>query len=402
MDVRFGWFRYQVDVFPNDFGTNPALDAGIPGMNFPDDPFTSGLPSGFINGGAADMSFGTGLGDRAGRCNCPLKQDEQQFQLVSNFTKSLGDHTAKFGIDIRRAHNLRVPSDNHRSGEIDFNAERTQGPTGGGMGLATFLLGDVSGYRRYVSPSTDARERQWRWFVYAQDTWRATPKWTFNYGLASEDIMPQTVNEPGNAGFFDLATGEMKVAGVGGVGLNGDIKNKINLAPRLGITYQLNEKTVVRMGYGRSYDIGVFGSTFGHSVTQNLPVLARQTLNAPANFERIFTLRQGPPPPTFPAVGRERPLPGAGRREPVDPARAAAAALRGRLEPDRPARADAGDLGRDRLRRQQGHPRVQRATARTSTSTRPIARPGFPDRARATSAGPSSRARWAATARPSA
>jgi hypothetical protein len=308
LDFRFGYFRYQVDVLPNDFGATPALDAGIPGMNIAGDDFTSGLPGGFINnvgtGNTPDnMSFGTALGDRTGRCNCPLKQDEKQFQFVTNFTKSLGNHTVKTGFDIRRAHNLRVASDNHRSGEIDFNSERTQGPTGGGMGLATFLLGDVSGYRRFVSTSTDARERQWRWFWYAQDTWRATPKWTFNYGIRLEDIMPQSVNAAGNAGFFDLNTGEMKVAGVGGVGLDGDIKNKINIAPRLGITYQLNEKTVVRMGFGRSYDIGVFGSVFGHSVTQNLPVLARQTLNAPESFERIFTLAEGPPPPTFPAVG---------------------------------------------------------------------------------------------------
>jgi hypothetical protein len=309
LDFRFGYFRYQVDVFPNDFGTTPALDAGIPGMNIPGDEFTTGLPGGFINNqGSGDntpinMSFGTALGARTGRCNCPLKQDESQYQFVSNFTKSLGNHTAKFGVDIRRAFNLRVASDNHRSGEIDFNAERTQGPTGGGMGLATFLLGDVSGYRRYVSPTTDARERQWRWFVYAQDTWRATPKWTFNYGIRLEDIVPQTVNEPGNAGYFDINTGEMMVAGVGDIGLNGNIKNKINIAPRLGITYQMNEKTVVRMGYGRSYDIGVFGSTFGHSVTQNLPVLARQTLNAPANFERVFTLEEGPPAPEFPEPG---------------------------------------------------------------------------------------------------
>jgi hypothetical protein len=303
LDVRFGWFRYNVDVFPNDFGSNPALDAGIPGMNISGDPFTSGLPGGFINGGAADMSFGTALGDRTGRCNCPLKEDESQYQVISNFTKLLGNHTAKFGIDVRRAFNLRVPSDNHRSGEIDFNAERTQGPSGGGMGLATFLLGDVSGYRRYVSPNNNARERQTRWFVYGQDTWRATPKWTFSYGIRLEDIMPESVNEAGNAGFLDIKTGEMKVAGVGGVGLDGDIKNTINFAPRLGITYQLNEKTVVRMGYGRSFDIGVFGSTFGHAVTQNLPVLARQQLNAPANFERVFNLAQGPPAPTFPAAG---------------------------------------------------------------------------------------------------
>jgi Carboxypeptidase regulatory-like domain/TonB dependent receptor len=303
LDVRFGWFRYQVDVFPNDFGTTPALDAGIPNMNIPGDPFTTGLPGGFINGGAADMSFGTALGDRTGRCNCPLRQDESQYQFVTNFTKSMGSHTVKTGIDIRRAYNLRIPSDNHRSGEIDFNAARTQGPTGGGLGLATFLLGDVSGYRRYVSSSTDARERQWRWFYYIQDTWRAGSKWTFNYGIRLEDIVPQTVNEPGNAGFFDLNTGEMKVAGIGGIGLNGDIENKINIAPRLGITYQMNPKTVIRMGYGRSYDIGVFGSTFGHSVTQNLPVLARQNLNVSPSFASLFNLAQGPPAPDFPAVG---------------------------------------------------------------------------------------------------
>jgi hypothetical protein len=304
LDVRFGFFKYNVNVYPNDYGTNPALDAGIPGMNFPDNKFTSGLPGGFINGNAADMEFGTALGDRTGRCNCPLLENEKQFQLVTNLTKALGSkHTAKVGIDVRRAYNLRVPSDNHRSGEIDFNAERTQGPNGGGLGLATFMLGDVSGYRRYVSSSTDAGEEQWRWFAYVQDTWRATSKLTINYGLRLEDIMPQTINAPGNAGYFDVKTGEMKVVGVGGIPMNGGIKNKINWAPRLGIAYQFDEKTVVRMGYGRSYDIGVFGSTFGHSVTQNLPVLARQTLNAPANYASVFNLSEGPPPPKSPEVG---------------------------------------------------------------------------------------------------
>jgi len=50
-----------------------------------------------------------------------------------------------------------------------------------------------------------------------------------------------------------------------------------DLAPRLGIAYEATPKTVVRMGYGRSFDIGVFGSIFGHTATQNLPVLVQQT-----------------------------------------------------------------------------------------------------------------------------
>jgi len=54
-------------------------------------------------------------------------------------------------------------------------------------------------------------------------------------------------------------------------------------APRIGVAYQLTPKTVVRMGYGRSYDIGVFGSNFGHTVTQNLPVLSKQNIDASSN-----------------------------------------------------------------------------------------------------------------------
>ena len=49
-DFRFGWFKYKVDVLPFDFGTTPAKDAGIPGLNL-DSGFTSGLFGGFVEGG---------------------------------------------------------------------------------------------------------------------------------------------------------------------------------------------------------------------------------------------------------------------------------------------------------------------------------------------------------------
>lgn len=297
-DFRFGWFKYKVNVLPFDFGTTPAADAGIPGLNV-DQTFSSGLPAGFVEGDRG-FNFGSGLG--VNRCNCPLDQDETQWQLVGNITKLVGNHNFKAGLDIRRANNLRVPSDAHRSGELSFSQNRTIGPNGGGLGLATLLLGDVTRLRRYVSPNTDAREQQWRTAYYAQDTWRPNDKLTLNYGLRLDIINPQTVNEPGNGGFLDLATGEIRVAGVGGIGLDGDVENRLNWAPRIGATYQIDSKTIIRGGFGRSYDLGVFGSLFGHSVTQNLPVLSVQELNAPENFERVFTLSEGPPPPVFPEV----------------------------------------------------------------------------------------------------
>ena len=302
-DFRFGFFHYKVNVLPFDFGTTPAADAGIPGLNT-DSTFASGLPAGFIDGDGSTepgaFEFGSGLG--VNRCNCPLDQNEKQWQMVGNITKLQGNHTLKFGIDVRRAYNLRVPSDAHRSGELTFASDRTSLSGAGGLGLATFLIGDVTRLRRYVSANTDARERQWRHFYYAQDTWRVNSRTTLNYGLRLDIINPQTINDAGNAGFLDLNTGEIGVVGIGDIPLNGGVENKLNWAPRVGATHQITEKTVLRGGYGRVYDIGVFGSLFGHSVTQNLPVLAVQELNAPSNFDRVFTLASGPPAPTFPAV----------------------------------------------------------------------------------------------------
>ncbi len=298
-DFRFGYFQYDVDVLPFDFGTRPAADAGIPGLNL-DDTFSSGLPAGFVEGPVGGFNFGSGLG--VNRCNCPLDQNEKQFQMVGNLTRMQGNHSFKFGIDVRRAYNLRVPSDAHRSGELTFATGRTSLNGAGGLGLATFLIGDVTRLRRYVSSNTDARERQWRHFYYAQDTWRVNSQFTLSYGLRLDVINPQTINEAGNAGFLDLGTGEIRVVGVGDIPLNGGVENKLNWAPRFGATYQLTERTVLRGGFGRSYDIGVFGSLFGHSVTQNLPVLAVQELNAPSNFDRVFTLAQGPSAPVFPVV----------------------------------------------------------------------------------------------------
>jgi hypothetical protein len=302
-DFRFGWFQYKVNVLPFDFGTSPMSEAGVPGLNFDD--FSSGLSAMFING---DRGFNMGSGLGVNRCNCPLDQNEKQWQVVGNLTKLWGSHTMKFGLDIRRADNLRVPSDNHRSGELSFSPDRTASPTlGGGFGFATFLLGDVTAFRRYVSTSTDAKEQQWRHAYYAQDTWRIGSKVTLNYGLRLDIINPQAVNAAGNGGWIDLTTGQVLVGGVGDVDLAGNVENTLNWAPRVGVTYQFSDNTVLRAGYGRSYDLGVFGSIFGHTVTQNLPVLSVQNLNAPSNFDRVFNLAQGPPPPQFvqvPSNGR--------------------------------------------------------------------------------------------------
>lgn len=296
-DFRFGWFRYRVNVDPGSSETTPAKDAGIPGLN--NDSFTGGMPAFLLNGygpgGNGGNQFNFGYALQFARCNCPLRQNERAFQFVNNWTNLNGNHTFKFGVDYRYAKNLRIPSDRHRAGELQFNAARTQGPSGGGSALASFLLGDVSVFERYVSTITDAEERQNRIFAYGQDNWRVTRNLTINGGVRYENYRPQTVTGAGKGGFVDVKTGEVLVAGTQGVGLDLNVQPANNLfAPRLGIAYRVSDKTVVRLGFGRGFDIGVFGSIFGHNVTQNLPVLGIQSVQPARNFDAVFTLAQGP------------------------------------------------------------------------------------------------------------
>ena len=112
--------------------------------------------------------------------------------------------------------------------------------TSGGLPVASYLLGEVNSFSRYVSSSLHAGERQTRTFTYAQDTWRMSPRIAVNYGLRWEIYNPQTVTSARNGGWLQLDTGEIKVAGVNGVPLNGGVRNTYtNLAPRLGIAYQV-------------------------------------------------------------------------------------------------------------------------------------------------------------------
>lgn len=301
-DFRFGYFKYKVDVLPGGFGTSPAKDIGIQGLN--NDEFTSGMPFFDIQGvGGTKLGFAL---DPNG-CNCPLAQEEKQYQFANNWTLLSGDHTYRFGADLRFAQNLRVPSDAHRAGQLHFNEARTgfvnpDRTFSGGLGIATLLLGDVTNFERYVSTTTDAKEYQRRWFFFGQDTWKANPRLTLNYGLRWELIFPERVKNPAEGSLLSLETGELLVGGVGDVDKQFNVKPTYKaFAPRLGIAYQWSDKTVIRAGYGRSFDVGVFGSIFGHAVTQNLPVLAFQNLDSD-DFQRVFTLSTGPAAPVFPVV----------------------------------------------------------------------------------------------------
>ncbi len=325
-DVRLGYFRYNIATAKYDQSVPLATNLGIPGLNT-SQAITDGAPAFNLTEAG---SFGTpnnaqtrgpqyGAGLNVDRCNCPLTEREDQYQIANNWTKTIGNHAVKFGADLRYARNLRVPSDENRTGVLNFGTGPTSnGVDNTGLGLASLLTGQPSSLQRYVSTSTNAKEFQKRTFFYAQDTWRATQKLTLNLGLRYEVYFPETVNGPSNGALLNLATGYLQVAGVGGIESNLDQQRPTNTwGPRIGIAYQVTPATVIRAGYGRSFDIGVFGSIFGHSATQNLPVLASQSLSASGGDNATdtvaaFSLANGPTPYVFPAVPSNGLLPNQG------------------------------------------------------------------------------------------
>jgi hypothetical protein len=86
-EFRLGYMRYHVFDVPNGYGTDPATQANIPGLNL-DKTYTSGMPAFFINNPNGSSQLGYALG--INQCNCPLTQSERQIQFVDNLNKIHG------------------------------------------------------------------------------------------------------------------------------------------------------------------------------------------------------------------------------------------------------------------------------------------------------------------------
>ncbi len=297
-DFRFGYFRYRLNLNAQDYGQTPDIKIPNTFAAATGDPFATGLPDFQIPGQQrlpAGDYLRMGYSNVANSCNCPLREREQQFQFVNNWTQSAGQHIIKWGADLRFLQNYRLASDRPRTGFFSF------APNATGLGLATFLIGDVTTFERYFSSSVaaNAGEHQKRFGLYGQDTWRITSRLSLNYGLRWEIYFPQTVtggggflipnlgdHDPSHA-FFNTPAATNAAGGVTG--------NFKNFAPRLGIAYLINPNTVVRAGYGRSFDAGYAGDIFGIAATQNPPVTVNQLVQG------NFNLAQGPPLYVLPA-----------------------------------------------------------------------------------------------------
>jgi len=302
LNLRYSYFRYQIDVLPVDYGTTTATDVGIPGVNL-GTADTSGLSNFVFNGSAlsgttvagfpsSGFQFGTTI-----NTNAPLHELEQLHQLSPVVTKVIGRHEWKFGGDYRWVVNFRAGSDFSQRGTFGFNSGVAT-PFGTTTdAFESFLLGYPSTFQRFQFLG-NPKEYEQDVFAFVQDRWRVSPKLTLSLGLRYELYTPPYASR-GNGANFNLDTGQLMVAGLGNVDRYTNINiRKNNFAPRLGIAYQIRPTTVIRAGYGRSF----FPNFFSIQISHNFPVDYAQNISSSVGQPLGFTLSQGPPLPAAPVV----------------------------------------------------------------------------------------------------
>jgi hypothetical protein len=288
VDGNFGFGRNNLFWVEDDYGTNYGSNVlGIPGTNGTD-LRQSGLPSFAISG---FETFGNP------DAYTPEIKADNIFTYVANLAWTRGKHTLRFGT--QDLHN----------GLNEFQPQRGFGPrggftfTGGSTALqggssptsansfADFLLGDAATLGKsyqYLDPITVSESQ---FAIYAQDQWLATPKLTITYGLRWEYY---PIISRANRGIerYDPTTNSVLLGGVGNVPSNaGTSANPHQFAPRFGLAYRINEKTVFRGGYGISVD----SYPFSRAMRDPYPVTVAQQITSTSSYLPAGTLAAGIP-----------------------------------------------------------------------------------------------------------
>jgi hypothetical protein len=262
-DFRIGYHRIDFDTL-NHFSVNSVptagSDLGIPGFDGDVRFSNPGLPS--IN-----ISNFSGLG--AGGTN--WYQFDTTFQLSNVMAYTRGSHNLRAGLDLRRMATGRRAANDPR-GRFDFTGVMT------GNSVADFMLGLP---RTVITPADQIQGHVggWRNGFFVNDVWQAGRNLTLSLGLRYELNTPvQTY-----AGLATMLAEDFETiipSTLPSKGFKFQEPNKKDFAPRLGATYRLGPRTVVRAGFGIYYNPNQMNSfTF---LTNNPPLAAASTYTSDA------------------------------------------------------------------------------------------------------------------------
>ena len=262
-ELRLGISHYHNVAQPSDYGKNDAQALGISGVNI--SPFTSGIVGIQINDGFSNPVVGYSA-------SLPWVRAEANIDLVNTWTKTWGNHTFKWGFDLKRLRDDLLQGQTYSprgvyyfgnaqtalctpvsTGSNGLAASCNSSKVGIANDMASFLLDVPYQLGRDLSTYFPAY-RQWEFFGFGGDKWQFSPKLTLDLGLRWEFYPPGVPQFPGGFSNYDPTNNSLVLAGVGNNPSNLGMKTHYNyFAPRLGMAYRYDEKTVIRAGLGVSY-----------------------------------------------------------------------------------------------------------------------------------------------------
>jgi hypothetical protein len=256
LHVGIGYFQNYEPTLPSNFDQSTL---GLHGYFAPNYfPAMGGLNNAFTGG----YSQGVGAGIIA-------EIWEQKPTANTNLTWVKQNHTFKFGGEYIGE---GYPQKNlwRSNGSFSFNVAETSDPWQNGQPLnyanptgfsyASFLLGLPDTLQ--LSPQTETRLGNHALGFYAQDSWKVTRRLTLDYGLRY-DYQTYLKEQYGRMADASLSTFNPTVGLLGAIAYEGDGGGRCNcqlshnypyaFGPRVGMAYQINNKTVFRAGTGLTY-----------------------------------------------------------------------------------------------------------------------------------------------------
>ncbi|MBI5281460.1 MAG: carboxypeptidase regulatory-like domain-containing protein [Candidatus Solibacter usitatus] len=255
-ELRYGFSQFDTR-FDIPFTQNLNKDLGI--KNAPGDSMGDGLDHGWTRFSPGNYS------EIGARSFWPNVNNLANYNIADSLVWQKGKHTLKSGAELRRS-NVYRDAARFRRGQFAFNGNFTsESPNVGssrantGNGMADMLLGYVSGgnYGNNQGESID----NWYYGFFVQDDFKLTSRLTLNAGLRYEifnkatfpGASKQSISRYLYAGVNVAARSDERFVYPGGNGDCGCRNDHNNWAPRLGLAYSLNGKTVIRAGGGIFY-----------------------------------------------------------------------------------------------------------------------------------------------------
>jgi hypothetical protein len=288
-EFRAGYNRINAHRFQLNFDKNVAGDPSY-GIDYP------GIPFAPLNGGLPQITFGDGSATIGSSTFLPSVEIQNTYVLTDNLTWVHGKHSLKFGTEIRREQ-FTIFQPAASRGTLDFGSGFTDNPAApstGGAAFASFLLGITDGGQITSLHNVDYHRPVYAFFT--QDDYRVTPHLTLNLGLRYE--LFTTVKESHDQqATFDFASQGLLVPKGQNLQLTPTLAQSIpilrtgsrglinpdlnNFAPRIGFSYQITDKLVLRTGYGIFYGGDENGPYSNPSPAFNPPFFSIQSFNTP-------------------------------------------------------------------------------------------------------------------------